>query len=137
MPVRFALLKPSLKFYFEWTGICGSTLSLPNLQAAPPAPNPLFHQLHLQVLFYRHLTAKAGVAEAPGGFVVPMLWGRGIAVDPYAAGGAEASATAVEPAGVGSVGADALLQQGLPEVGAGCCLKARLLTIELGDGDFM
>lgn len=68
---------------------------------------------------------------------MPMLWGRGIAVDPYAAGGAEASATAVEPAGVGSVGADALLQQGLPEVGAGCCLKARLLTIELGDGDFM
>lgn len=68
---------------------------------------------------------------------MPMLWGRGIAIDPYAAGSAEASATAVEPAGVGSVGADALLQQGLPEVGARCCLKAHLLAIELGDDNFM
>jgi len=41
---------------------------------------------------------------------MPMLRGRGITSDPYAAGGAQAPAAAVETAGVGRVGTDAPLQ---------------------------
>lgn len=43
--VCFALLKPSLKFYFEWTGICGSTLSHPKFTdcaARPKSTSPPF-----------------------------------------------------------------------------------------------